>query len=121
MPFFYRNRIYLCLVNALGNPPPIKDIRSRVVLMAQGEVLEVGVGPGVNFVRYDPARVAKVYALEPWARLHPCRATMTRRGLLKPQATPGGDALGTRQYSLTSKVRRLLATARKHLQHIVAQ
>ena len=33
--------------------------------MAQGEVLEVGVGPGVNFVHYDPARVAKVYALEP--------------------------------------------------------
>ncbi len=33
--------------------------------MAQGKVLEIGVGPGVNFVYYDPARVSKIYALEP--------------------------------------------------------
>jgi len=33
--------------------------------LAQGEVLEIGVGPGVNFAYYDPARVSKVYALEP--------------------------------------------------------
>ena len=36
-----------------------------MVPLAQGKVLEVGVGPGVNFVHYDPARVTKVYALEP--------------------------------------------------------
>jgi ubiquinone/menaquinone biosynthesis C-methylase UbiE len=28
-------------------------------------VLEIGVGPGVNFVHYDCARVSRVYALEP--------------------------------------------------------
>ncbi len=28
-------------------------------------MLEIGVGPGVNFVHYDPTRVSKVYALEP--------------------------------------------------------
>jgi ubiquinone/menaquinone biosynthesis C-methylase UbiE len=33
--------------------------------LAQGRVLEIGVGPGVNFVHYDPARISKVYALEP--------------------------------------------------------
>jgi ubiquinone/menaquinone biosynthesis C-methylase UbiE len=36
-----------------------------MVLLAQGNVLEIGVGPGVNFVLYDPARVTKLYALEP--------------------------------------------------------
>jgi ubiquinone/menaquinone biosynthesis C-methylase UbiE len=33
--------------------------------LAEGRVLEIGVGPGVNFVHYDPAKVSKVYALEP--------------------------------------------------------
>jgi ubiquinone/menaquinone biosynthesis C-methylase UbiE len=49
----------------LGNPKPIQEIRRRLVPMAQGTVLEIGVGPGVNFVHYDPARVSKLYALEP--------------------------------------------------------
>jgi len=64
MPF-YRDRVYPHLVSMLGNPKPIENIRQRVVPWAQGEVLEIGVGPGVNFVHYDRARVAKIYALEP--------------------------------------------------------
>jgi 16S rRNA A1518/A1519 N6-dimethyltransferase RsmA/KsgA/DIM1 with predicted DNA glycosylase/AP lyase activity len=62
---FYRERIYPHLVSLLGNPKPIAQIRQRIVPLAQGDVLEVGVGPGVNFSLYDLARVQKVYALEP--------------------------------------------------------
>ncbi|MFL5802677.1 MAG: class I SAM-dependent methyltransferase, partial [Roseiflexaceae bacterium] len=61
----YHDRIYPQLVRMLGNPKPIRDIRQRIVALAHGTVLEIGVGPGVNFVYYDPARVRKVYALEP--------------------------------------------------------
>src|SRR6266852_3036348 len=64
MPF-YRDRIYPHLVRKLGDPPPIREIRGRIIPLAQGKVLEIGVGPGVNFVHYDPTRVSKVYALEP--------------------------------------------------------
>jgi ubiquinone/menaquinone biosynthesis C-methylase UbiE len=64
MPF-YKNRVYPHLVTMLGNPEPIRKIRERLVPLAEGEVLEIGVGPGVNFVHYDPSRVGKVYALEP--------------------------------------------------------
>jgi ubiquinone/menaquinone biosynthesis C-methylase UbiE len=64
MPF-YRNHIYPYLVSKLGDPPPIHQIRKLIVALAQGEVLEVGVGPGANFAHYDPAKVSKVYALEP--------------------------------------------------------
>jgi SAM-dependent methyltransferase len=64
MPF-YKNHVYPYLVSALGNPKPIDDIRRRIVPLAQGSVLEIGVGPGVNFIHYDPARVTNVYALEP--------------------------------------------------------
>jgi len=64
MPF-YRDHIYPHLVSLLANPEPIRRVRRRFVPLAQGQVLEIGVGPGVNFVHYDPARVSKVYALEP--------------------------------------------------------
>jgi SAM-dependent methyltransferase len=64
MPF-YTDHIYPHLVSMLGDPKPIREVRRRIVPLAQGKVLEIGVGPGVNFVHYDPARVSKVYALEP--------------------------------------------------------
>jgi len=62
---FYRDRVYPHIVVALGNPKPIDEIRRRIVPMAEGDVLEIGVGPGVNFAYYDLSKVKKVYALEP--------------------------------------------------------
>ena len=64
MPF-YKDRVYPYLVTMLGNPKPIREVRQRILPLAEGRVLEIGVGPGVNFVHYDPAKVSKVYALEP--------------------------------------------------------
>jgi ubiquinone/menaquinone biosynthesis C-methylase UbiE len=64
MPF-YKDRVYPHLVTMLGNPKPIRDVRQRILPFAEGRILEIGVGPGVNFVHYDPAKVSKVYALEP--------------------------------------------------------
>jgi SAM-dependent methyltransferase len=62
---FYSDHVYPHLVNLLGNPEPIRKIREKIILWAQGTVLEIGVGPGVNFPHYDQGKVAKVYALEP--------------------------------------------------------
>jgi ubiquinone/menaquinone biosynthesis C-methylase UbiE len=62
---FYRDNVYPHLVNALGDPPPIREVRQRIVPLASGRVLEIGVGPGVNFALYDASRVEKVFALEP--------------------------------------------------------
>jgi SAM-dependent methyltransferase len=64
MPF-YRDHVYPRLVTWLGNPKPIDDIRRRILPLAKGDVLEIGVGPGVNFNLYDPGQVKKLYALEP--------------------------------------------------------
>ncbi len=68
MPF-YRDHIYPHLVRVLGDPKPIQEVRQRVVPLAQGDVLEIGVGPGVNFVHYDVSRVKRIYALEPNASM----------------------------------------------------
>jgi ubiquinone/menaquinone biosynthesis C-methylase UbiE len=61
----YRSFVYPHLVSLLGNPEPIRDIRQRIIPLARGRVLEIGVGPGVNFAHYDPEKVTKLYALEP--------------------------------------------------------
>lgn len=63
----------------LGNPKPIREVRRRIVPLAQGKVLEIGVGPGVNFVYYDPARVSKIYALEPNPTMIQLAAAAARR------------------------------------------
>jgi SAM-dependent methyltransferase len=64
MPF-YKDHIYPFLVDRLGDPPPIQKVRQQIIPLAQGNVLEIGVGSGANFVHYDAARVTKLYALEP--------------------------------------------------------
>ena len=64
MPF-YRDYVYPRLVDMLGDPPPIQKIRQQIIPLAYGKVLEIGVGSGANFLHYDPARVSKLYALEP--------------------------------------------------------
>ena len=64
MPF-YRDYIYPHLVDVLGDPPPIHKVRQQIIPLAQGEVLEIGVGSGANFIHYDSTKVSKLYALEP--------------------------------------------------------
>ncbi|HJZ77975.1 MAG TPA: class I SAM-dependent methyltransferase [Vicinamibacterales bacterium] len=62
---FYTDSIYPALVERLGNPGPIQILRREIVPRADGTVLEIGVGSGVNFPYYDRARVSKLFALEP--------------------------------------------------------
>jgi SAM-dependent methyltransferase len=62
---FYKERVYPQLVWRLGDPKPIREIRQQIIPTAEGTVLEIGVGPGVNFLHYDASRVDRVYALEP--------------------------------------------------------
>jgi ubiquinone/menaquinone biosynthesis C-methylase UbiE len=61
----YKDFIYPYLVDVLGDPPPILKIRQQIIPQAQGIVLEIGAGSGANFRHYDPAKVSKLYALEP--------------------------------------------------------
>ena len=81
MPF-YRDHIYPYLVDVLGDPPPIQAIRRKLIPLAQGKVLEIGVGSGANFIHYDSARVSKLYALEPNSRMiHLAKRRLQRTNL----------------------------------------
>lgn len=61
----YKDTIYPALVRRLGNPAPILALREQIVPLARGTVLEIGAGSGLNFPYYDPARVDRLFALEP--------------------------------------------------------
>ncbi len=61
--------MYALLVDALGNPAPIRRMRERIIPSAQGEVLEIGVGSGANFPYYSTQTVRRLYALEPDPRM----------------------------------------------------
>ena len=62
---FYKNRVYPALVSLLGNPKPARALREKIIPIARGTVLEIGVGAGANFVYYDPTKIERLYALEP--------------------------------------------------------
>ena len=52
--------------------------REKVVPLASGEVLEIGVGSGLNFAYYDPSRVTKLWGLEPSAEMRQMAAEPVR-------------------------------------------
>ncbi|MFU8896657.1 MAG: class I SAM-dependent methyltransferase [Gammaproteobacteria bacterium] len=57
--------------------------RAKVVPHAHGRVLEVGVGSGLNLAFYDPARVSKVWGLEPSAEMIKMAQRATRSPALE--------------------------------------
>ena len=66
---FYERRVLpklLCL--ACASPPILKQ-RAKVVPHAEGRVLELGIGGGLNLAFYDPAKVSGVFGVDPSAEL----------------------------------------------------
>ena len=62
---FYENRIVPHIINCACGTKPIRYQRKKVVPMAEGTVLEIGIGTGLNLPYYDPAKVTKVIGLDP--------------------------------------------------------
>lgn len=49
----------------------ISRMRERVVPLARGRVLEVGIGTGLNMRHYDKTRVTHITGLDPGVQMHP--------------------------------------------------
>ena len=64
---WYEDRVLPHVINMACGNAVIQDLRRQVVPLAQGRVLEVGMGPGPNLPFYDRSRVEMVWGLEPSA------------------------------------------------------
>jgi ubiquinone/menaquinone biosynthesis C-methylase UbiE len=65
MASFYERRILPGLLTCACGSPAIMRQRERIVPRATGDVLELGVGGGLNLAFYDPARVTRVTGVDP--------------------------------------------------------
>ena len=66
---FYEEQILPHLIHWACSSDIATHQRKKVVPLASGNVLEIGAGSGLNVPYYDPARVEKVWLLEPSAAL----------------------------------------------------
>jgi len=62
---FYERYILPRVLNWSCGAKPVLAQRRKVVPLAEGRVLEVGIGSGLNLPYYDPAKVERVIGLDP--------------------------------------------------------
>ena len=62
---FYEDKILPHLLHIACSQRPIMHLREKVVRLARGQVLEVGIGTGINLPLYKPQQVELVWGLEP--------------------------------------------------------
>ncbi len=58
---------------------PIREQRMKVIPLAQGRILEVGIGTGLNLPLYDRARITAITGVEPSLRMHRLARKRARR------------------------------------------
>lgn len=65
MSGFYDRHVLPRLIGCACGAGPIRHQRARIVPRAQGRVLELGIGGGLNLAFYNPSRVDSVTGIDP--------------------------------------------------------
>jgi len=66
---FYDRYLLPPLLDLAMSAKPIRYQRKKVVPLAEGRVLEIGIGAGQNLAFYDPTKVTHLWGLEPSAEM----------------------------------------------------
>lgn len=61
----YAKYVFPAILDRVMRQEPVRRQREKLVPRAQGRVLEVGVGSGLNLAHYDRHKVGKLYGLDP--------------------------------------------------------
>jgi ubiquinone/menaquinone biosynthesis C-methylase UbiE len=62
---FYEQRVLPHLINLACSSKPTRKQREKIVPLASGDVLEIGIGSGLNLPFYDSHKARKIWGLEP--------------------------------------------------------
>jgi SAM-dependent methyltransferase len=89
MASFYGRFILPRLLKCACSAPPIAKQRAKVVPAAEGRVLELGIGMGLNLRFYDPARVSEVFGVDPSPQLRAVAEAAERDPALRVRVEDG--------------------------------
>lgn len=67
---WYERHILPWLVDLACSVRPVRRQRQKVVPLARGRVLEIGIGTGLNLDHYDKSAVEKIIGLDPGTEMH---------------------------------------------------
>ena len=68
---FYERRILPWLIDCACGLPAVERQRARIVPLASGRVLEIGIGTGRNLRHYNAGQLAQLLGLDPSLAWHP--------------------------------------------------
>ncbi len=67
------------LLNRCCSNPPMEYQRKKVVPLAEGDVLEVGIGSGLNLPFYEKSKINKLWGLDPSEELNKMAAEVAKQ------------------------------------------
>lgn len=79
---WYERHILPWLVDVACGIRPVWRQRQKVVPLARGRVLEIGIGTGLNLEHYGRSRIEKIVGLDPGVEMHPRARERSRRARL---------------------------------------
>jgi len=69
-PGWYDRHVLPYVLDLACGLKPVRQQREKVVPLARGRVLEIGIGTGLNLAHYDKAKVQKIVGLDPAMEMH---------------------------------------------------
>lgn len=80
---WYDRHLLPYLVDLACGLRAVRRQRRKVVPLAHGKVLEVGIGTGLNLEHYDKARIERLVAVDPGLEMHPLAQARAKRAGMK--------------------------------------
>jgi len=80
---WYERHVLPWLVDLACSVRPVRRQRRKVVPLAKGRVLEIGIGTGLNLEHYDKARIERLVGLDPGLEMHPQARLRSRRAAIE--------------------------------------